>query len=129
MRNNINITGTIPVKDGFFSVNLPIIKFEEDGCRIAYCPALELSGYGSNEEEAIESFKISLGEFFLYTTNKKTFEKEMERLGWIISQNKNIAMIPPPMTKLLQENDNFSRIFNEHSYYKEDLTIELPIAV
>lgn len=129
MRNNGNISGTIPVKDGFLKVNLPLIKFEENGCKIAYCPALDISGYGNNEEEAIESFKISLSEFFRYLTNKKTFEKEMERMGWTISQTKKKSMTPPPMTKLLQDNENFSRIFNEHSYHKEDLTIEFPIAV
>jgi hypothetical protein len=129
MRNNGNIYGTIPVKEGFFKVNLSLIKFEEDGCKIAYCPALEISGYGNNDEEAIESFKISLSEFFKYTSNKKSFEKEMERMGWTISRAKNKSMIPPSMIKLLQENDNFSRIFNEHSFYKEDLTIDLPIAV
>ena len=129
MRNNGSVSGTIPVKDGYFKVKLPIIKFEEDGCKIAYCPALDVSGYGKSDEEAIESFKISLNEFFKYSTNKKTFEKEMERMGWTISHNNSKTMTPPPMAKLLLENENFSRIFNEHSYYKEDLTIEMPIAV
>lgn len=129
MRNSKNISGTIPVKNGIFKVNLSVIKFEEDGCKIAYCPALDVTGYGKTDEEAEKSFEISLEEFFKYTTNKKTFEKEMERMGWTISHNKNKTLTPPPMTKLLQENDNFSRIFNDHSYYKEDLTIDLPVAV
>jgi len=129
MRKNVNISGTIPVKDGYFKVNLPLIRFEEDGCKIAYCPALDISGYGNNDDEALESFKISLSEFFKYTTNKKTFEKVMQSMGWTISHNKHQSMTPPPMTKLLEENDTFSRIFNEHSYYKEDFTVDLPVAV
>ncbi|MBW8334859.1 MAG: hypothetical protein K0M40_22775 [Prolixibacteraceae bacterium] len=129
MRNSGSISGTIPVKDGYFKVNLPLIRFEEDGCKIAYCPALDVSGYGNSAEEALESFKISLSEFFRYVTNKKTFEREMERMGWTISHNKHKEMTPPPMTKLLQDNDNFSRIFNEHSFNKENYTVDLPIAV
>lgn len=129
MKNSGSISGTIPVKDGYFKVNLPLIRFEEDGCKIAYCPALDVSGYGNSAEEALESFKISLEEFFRYVTNKKTFEKEMERMGWTISHNRKREMTPPPMTKLLQENDNFSRIFNEHPFNKEDYTVDLPIAV
>ncbi len=129
MKNSESISGTIPVKDGYFKVNLPLIRFEEDGCKIAYCPALDVSGYGSSAEEALESFKISLSEFFRYVTNKKTFVLEMERMGWTISHNKHKEMTPPPMTRLLQENDNFSRIFNEHSFNKENYTVDLPIAV
>lgn len=129
MKNRGSISGTIPVKDGYFKVNLPLIRFEEDGCQIAYCPALDISGYGNSPDEAFESFKISLEEFFRYVTNKKTFEKEMERMGWTISHNRQREMTPPPMTKLLQENDNFSRIFNDHSFNKESFTVDLPIAV
>ena len=129
MKKNSSISGTIPVKDGVYKVNLPLIKFEEDGAKIAYCPALDVSGYGNTDEEALESFKISIYEFFRYITNKKTFEKVMEQMGWTISHNKNKSLTPPPMSKLLEENDNFSRIFNEHDYYKENYTVELPIAI
>jgi hypothetical protein len=129
MKNTGSISGTIPVKDGYFKVNLPLIRFEEDGCKIAYCPALDVSGYGYSDEEAFNSFKLSLAEFFKYVTNKKTFEKEMVRMGWQISHNKHREMTPPPLTKLLEENDNFSRIFNDHSFLKEDFSVDLPIAV
>jgi hypothetical protein len=129
MKNGGSISGIVPVKDGYFKVSLPLIRFEEDGCNIAYCPALDVSGYGNSAEEALESFKISLSEFFKYLTNKKTFEKEMIRMGWTFSQNKHKGMTPPPMSKLLQENDNFSRIFNEHSFNKENYTVDLPVAV
>lgn len=120
---------TSAVKDGFVKVNLPLIRFEEDGCQIAYCPALEVSGYGNSADEALESFKISLEEFFRYVINKKTLEKEMERLGWTISPNRQRELTPPPMTKLLQENENFIRIFNNHFFNKENFMVDLPIAV
>lgn len=129
MSKRVSISGTIPVKNGYVKVNLPLIRFEEDGYHIAYCPALDVSGYGNSAEEALESFKISLEEFFRYLTNKKTFEREMQRMGWTISHNRQREMIPPPMSKLLEENDNFSRIFNDHSFNKENYTVDLPIAV
>ena len=47
-------------------VNLSLIEFEEDGCQIVYCPALDVSGYGKSEYEAMKSFTVSLGEFFHY---------------------------------------------------------------
>jgi hypothetical protein len=107
-------------------VNLPLILFEEDGSQIAYCPALDVSGYGQSEPEALESFKISLGEFLLYTIRKKTFTAEMKRMGWTIKKSSRKPMIPPTMSKLLEENENFSRIFNNFPFRKIDEPISLP---
>lgn len=129
MKKTGSISGTIPISHGYIKVNLPLIRFEEDGSKIAYCPALDVSGYGLSDTEAMESFKISLAEFFRYLVNKKTFEKELVRLGWHMSSRRESKMTPPTMTKLLEENDNFSRIFNNHPFYKEDYSVELPVAV
>jgi hypothetical protein len=109
-------------------VNLALIEFEEDGSRIVYCPALDVSGYGKTEAEAMSSFSISLGEFFHYTTNKKTLASELKLMGWVIRKSKNKPMIPPPMSHLLKSNDNFNRIFNEHSFRKFDQAFDLPLA-
>jgi hypothetical protein len=107
-------------------VDLALILFEEDGSQIAYCPALDVSGYGNNEIEAKKSFEISLSEFFRYLTNKKTFDKELQRLGWKIKKDHNKFMTPPSMTELLIGNENFSRIFNNFPFRKIDERIALP---
>jgi hypothetical protein len=109
-------------------VNLSLIEFEEDGSRIVYCPALDVSGYGNTETEAMKSFYVSLGEFFHYTTNKKTLASELKLMGWVIRKSKNKPMTPPPMSHLLELNDNFSRIFNEHPFRKFDQAFDLPLA-
>jgi len=106
-------------------VNLAVILFEEDGSQIMYCPALDVSGYGKTEDEAHDSFNVALGEFFLYTTRKKTFVGEMERLGWTI-RSKHKSMLPPSMSELLNNNENFSRIFNNFPFRKIDQPISLP---
>jgi hypothetical protein len=105
---------------------LSLISFEEDGAKIVYCPALDISGYGDSEQDANDSFAISLEEFFSYTTHKGTFNDELRRLGWKIRGKK--PMVPPDMTKLLSDNENFSRIFNNHPFYKFDKEIAIPIA-
>jgi len=110
------------------NVNLPMIVFEEDGCNIVFCPALDVSGYGKSEDEAMHSFTHCLGEFFQYTTNKRTFHNELIRMGWKIKNTKIQKMIPPPMSKLLETNDNFSRIFNDHSFRKIDRSVEMPVS-
>ena len=107
-------------------VNLSMIIFEEDGSHIVYCPALDVSGYGISEDEAMKSFTQCLNEFFQYTTNKKTFHTELTRMGWKIKKSKIQKMTPPPMVDLLQSNENFSRIFNNHPFRKIDQSVAIP---
>ena len=109
------------------TVNLPMIEFEEDGCKIIYCPALDVSGYGKNAEEANESFLITMGEFFLYGLHKKTLVEELQSMGWIIKHN-NKKMQAPEMSKLLLENENFKRIFDNFDYQKFNKQVEIPVS-
>lgn len=108
-------------------VKLPLIEFEEEGVQIIYCPALDLSGYGNNEIEAKKSFEIVLEEFLKYTLNKKTFFKELSKMGWKIRKGHK-PMIPPELCFLLEKNENFSRIVNEYDFRKFDKQIEMPVS-
>lgn len=105
---------------------LPFIAFKDSGAMVVYCPALDLSGYGSNEEEAEESFKISMDEYFKYTLNKETLFADLQRLGWKIEKGGKKNLVPPNLSKLLNENENFSRIFNRHSFRKFVKTVSIP---
>lgn len=121
-----SFSGTWESGSDNIKVNLPIILFEEDGSQIMYCPALDVSGYGKTEAEARDSFNITLGEFFLYTTNKKTFHTVLQKLGWTLRKSKFKPLHPPSMSELLNNNANFSRIFNSFPFRKIDQPIELP---
>jgi hypothetical protein len=108
-------------------VNLSLILFAEDDNQIIYCPALEVSGYGKSEPEARESFETSLDQFLEYTLHKKTLSSELEKLGWRL-HGKHKKASPPSMQQLLENNDNFNRIFNDHSFRKVDEQFEIPVA-
>ena len=71
-----------------FQVGLSLIEFNENDVNIVYSPALDISGYGYNSDEAKNSFNIALHEFFQYTNNKKTFDKVLIELGWTIKGSK-----------------------------------------
>ena len=105
---------------------LPLIEFKEGGNLIIYCPALDLSGYGATEEEARESFKTTLSEYFRYTVNKKTLARDLTRLGWTLRANLRKPCIPPSMVHLLENNEDFSRIFNNHDFRKTATTVDMP---
>lgn len=127
MTPEAHFTGTWNNGRNNIQVDVPLIIFEEDGSKIVYCPPLDISGYGNTEEEAVESFKICLGEFLNYTLNKKTFYSEMKRLGWKVKEKSHKPMTPPPMSMLLDSNDNFSRIFNNFPFRKINESILLPV--
>jgi len=69
------------------SVEVPVLIFEEDGQWIAYCPHLEVSSYGDNEEEARAAFEEALEIFFEETVSRGTLEKELVSLGWSLTSN------------------------------------------
>jgi len=109
--------------------NLPLIIFEEDKNIITYCPALDLSGYGSTEEEAKKSFEVTLSEYFRYTVNKKTLAEDLKKHGWTIMKNLKKKPIPPTLENLLRRNEDFSRIFNKYEFQKRNTTINIPALV
>jgi len=45
---------------------------------------VRLSGYGANEDEANNSFEVTLGEYFRYTVNKNTLAADLKKMGGII---------------------------------------------
>ncbi|MFI5196336.1 MAG: hypothetical protein ACHQD8_04540 [Chitinophagales bacterium] len=109
-----------------FKFNLPLIIFEEGDAVVCYCPALDLSGYGNTEGEAVDSYKYVMGEYFDYTVKKKTLVADLKKHGWAISKSAHKKMTPPTMTKILETNEDFQRVFNNYSYKKIDTNISIP---
>jgi len=112
-------------RDGM-AMKLPVIIFKEDAATICYCPALDLSGYGHNEKEAIESYKYVVNEYLGHSAQQHTLEKDLKRLGWQIKRNLEKSIVPPPVTKLLANNNNFRRVFEKFDYKKLSTSINFP---
>lgn len=118
------ITGVVTTQDKMVTVDLFVIQFEDGGCQIAYCPALNIYGYGTSEDEARHSFEINMGEFFDYTIKKKTLVKELESLGWTVKKAKKFSA--PPFTKLLQSNRDLKKIMDTREFRKINAPISMP---
>ena len=107
-----------------FQVGLSLIEFNENDVNIVYSPALDISGYGYNSDEAKNSFNIALHEFFQYTNNKKTFDKVLRELGWTIKGSKKKPKMEAPLNSdLIAKNPLYNEIINSKNYkvYKEDV--------
>jgi hypothetical protein len=119
--------GKFDAKGASVDFQLPVISFIEDNTHIIYCPALDLSGYGNDEFEARASLDTVLEEYLIYTMNKKTLWTDLKKLGWSIKRNKQKPATPPPMSELLEKNQEFSRIFNTLPFKKFNTGVRIPV--
>ena len=111
---------------GKYHFDLSLIEFQEDQVTIIYSPALDLSGYGNNLQEAKNSFSEALQEFFRYTNNKNTTEKILENLGWLVKGKKEKPKFNPPKNSdLVQTNPLFNDIVNNKDYRVSRMDVEL----
>jgi len=120
--------GKFDAEDASVEFQLPVISFIDDNTSIIYCPALDLSGYGNDEFEARASFDAVLEEYLDYTIKKKTLWPDLKKLGWSIKKSRAKAATPPPMSQLLEQNKEFSRIFNNFPFKKFNTGVRLPMS-
>ena len=122
--STLHFNGQIGFPGYVFQVGLSLIEFNENDVTIVYSPALDISGYGYNSDEAKNSFNIALHEFFQYTNNKKTFDKVLIELGWTIKGSKKKPKMEAPLNSdLISKNPLYNDIINSKNYkvYKEDV--------
>lgn len=120
----MNTKEKINISDKGINFSLFIVLFEEDGTQIAYCPALDLSGYGKTIDEAKQSFEIVLKNYLSYTIEHKTINDELARLGWIKDKTNTIS--PPKVTKLISSNRYFKDILNTKEFRTIRKNINVP---
>lgn len=111
------------------NLQVPFISFIDDNTHIIYCPVLDLSGYGNDETEARKSFDTVLQEYISYTLKKNSLWSDLKNLGWTITKSKKkFTATPPPISIILESNEEFQRIFNNYPFKKYNTGITLPAA-
>jgi len=122
---NYHVNANFKEKSGLVETNLNLISFKEDDSHIVYAAALDLSGYGKTEEEAIESFKEALEEFVRYTMAKNTIYIELARLGWNVSGKDKKVAHPPSFETLQEKNPQFQHMIESvpHTVIRQPMRI------
>ncbi|MBS1559814.1 MAG: hypothetical protein JST69_13925 [Bacteroidetes bacterium] len=125
---NLNFSGNFSNNQAKVSVTVGLFQFEEGGNTMIYSPAFDLTGYGKDILEAKQSFEETLDEFLDYTIKKKTFVKELNRLGWKLKQSdiKKKKIKSPELASLISKNDYLAEILNEKDFTKFDQTVSVP---
>ena len=115
--SKLHLTAKLGLIDGKYHVDLSLIEFEEENVTIIYSPALDLSGYGYNPDEAKSSFSEALQEFFRYTSSKNTLYEVLRNLGWLVNESKKTPKFNPPKdSELIAINPTYNDIVNNKSY-------------
>ncbi len=126
MQNRNGIRASFDRGDHRVNVELNILSFEEDGIKYVYSPALDLTGYGNSDAEAMKSFQVVLSEFIHYTENKKTIYKELERLGWTVNAKKR-SVEPPADEQLLEDNEIYRDLKNMPNVHSSRTNVDLAL--
>lgn len=122
-----NFKGGYSGKYAITEIDLSLISFNEGDVTIIYSPALDLSGYGYNEDEAKKSFEITLEEFLNYIIEKETLASEFEKMSWKLTfLKKQKQLIPPKLDELLIERSYLSKIFQKEEFHKYNHSFSLP---
>jgi predicted RNase H-like HicB family nuclease len=80
------VKNTLQKERNSLNVSVEVALFQEDGIWVAYCPALEVSSYGDNKDEAKDAFEEAMQIFLAETERKGTLEKYLLKLGWQLQQ-------------------------------------------
>jgi len=112
-------------KSASVKVQLLLFHFtDENNVHFIYSPHLDLTGYGTDQEEAKKSFNIVFEDFVDYTLTKKTLGKVLTSLGWELkgSAKKPKKVLAPSITSVIKDNEYVSEIFDKYpvnTYHQE----------
>lgn len=125
---NLKLSDNFSNNQARVTLTVSVFQFDEDGTKIFYSPAFDLSGYGKDLQEAKHSFEETLSEFLDYTIKKKTFVRELNRLGWKLKKSdlNNKKIKAPELASLITKNDYLAEILNEKTFRKFDKKVVVP---
>ena len=125
--SSLKFSGNLGDDKTAIKTELSLIYFVEEGTHIIFSPALDLSGYGNDEQEAKDSFEIVLQEFISYGMNKKTLMQDLKEHGWKIKGNKNRPKIQSPdLSEMLKSNSELEDIFQTKNFQKYNRDLLIP---
>ena len=107
MQNKIDLNKT--------ELRLAVMLVKEGDYIVAYCPALELSTHGENEQEAKEFFEDAVNEFLKDTMESGTLERCLLEYGWSLKKGE----YEPPR---IEEKIDFSQ-YHDYKIISERITL------
>ena len=117
-------TNCIKILENHLEVVLDVIVYKDGDMFYAYAPALDIAGYGDNQEKAKASLNIMLEEYFRYACEEHTLEEDLRQHGWKEAARLQENFSSPSFMTLLRKNrqlqdvvsGDFTKISEQFSY-------------
>ena len=123
----LKFSAKMDYKGNKVSAQLDIYTFTNDGYEVVYCPALDISAYGDDKEQAKASFEFRFGEYLKYCLAKNTLLKDLQHHGWKIKSLKQKRVKSPTVQEMLSRNKELKTIlFGGKDYVRQTAEVELP---
>ena len=82
---------------------------------IAYCPSLNLVGYGNGEENATKDFEWIIDDYLNEMMTQGTLEEDLLSHGWKIVRK---SFSEPKISDMIRRNHDLRRFINEGIYQR-----------
>lgn len=96
-----------------FKIKVPVFLIPDGEYATAYCPFLELSGYGVNEEDAMQSFEHCMDIFLEDAAERGNLHDLLTQLGWALIEDDGRIFEPPVVPRhFLPRTISKNRVFD-----------------
>lgn len=116
--SNFSFDAEMRLSKGELKAHLALYSFLEKDVYIIYCPALDMSGYGDNEEEARKSFEEIFTTSMAYMVNKNSLHNDLKNHGWNVRGKKSHDIKSPKFEDMYKTNKDFKDIIDNKPYQK-----------
>ena len=89
---------------------------------IAYCPELDLTGYGHGEDEAKSSLGVVLNDYIRYATENGTLKEDLLSHGWKMDGEKPSSI---PTYNYMLTQGYLDNVVNAERYSKDSIPFEV----
>ena len=117
MRNSVVISKEL------ISIRVSVYLFEEDGSKIAYCPSLDLCGYGRTQKDAAADLDFILKHWLRDQMENNTLREDLAAHGWILESEDRAQ--EPSFAETVRRNAQLKRLGNKE-FSKKNKQLRLP---
>ena len=100
-------------------MSVSVCRFKDGEAYVAYCPSLDISGYDTTEESAMEDFRYMLHEWLKEQLGNGTLRKDLVGHGWKVVRN---VATEPSFADLIRRNRYTGRILSMPEYRKTNVS-------
>lgn len=123
----LKVRGHIDFEKNMVDFSLDVYLFRDKGLVFAYCPSLNIIGYGGNQKGAKEEMTYLLHEYFDFTIKKGTLEADLSGHGW--KTDGEGSFTAPSVLYLMRKYPDFKELIENREYYKYNQSKAIPAFV